>query len=145
MRPPWLSWLLLTMTYLTYGQFLQNMEASQEVWWASAGGAIALAGVLTFLWSPVRRVILMGFQSDVGYFLMVILLASIAVLAVVRFRVTSYLLVLLASSLLVRVDTLIANFNGFLSFLVLVLFAELGLALSWLWPTLLKFPMIGQL
>ncbi|PSN14967.1 hypothetical protein C7271_21255, partial [filamentous cyanobacterium CCP5] len=59
-----------------------------------------------------------------------------AVVAVVRFRVTAYILVLLASTLLARVDTLIQELNNLMAFLLLAGLALLGLGLTWL-PILL--------
>lgn len=138
MRNPWFSWGILTLAYLSYGQFLHDSEVTEVVWLVNMGFAIALAAAFTLLWSPTRDVILKGFKSDVGYSVMVLLLAATAVVAVVQFRVTAYILVLVASTLLARVDTLIQELNNLMAFLLLAGLALLGMGLSWLPLVLLE-------
>lgn len=130
----WISWLLLTLAYLTFGRFLHLGETTPPIYaWVVGGGfAIALAATMTFLWKPTQRFLLMGFGSDAGYFIMVMILSSLAVGAVVQFRMFSYVLVLVAASLLVRVDTLISDLNDGLTFLIMIFFPILGLGVSWL-------------
>lgn len=129
---PWLSWTLLVIAYATYGRFLHDGEATLLRWLFSGGFAIAISGVMTILWVPTRRIILLGFKSDIGYAIMVLTLASLAVLAVVQIRVFSYFLVLTAVSLLARVDTLINNLPPILAFLLLTCLAFVGLGASWI-------------
>lgn len=134
---PWISWGILMLAYFSYGQFLHDSGVEEWVWLLNIGCAIALAGAFTLLWSPTRNLILKGFQSDVGYSVMVLVLAAAAVVAVVQFRVTAYLLVLFASTLLARVDTLIQELNDLMAFLVLTAVALTGLGLSWVLQWLL--------
>ena len=129
---PWLSWSLLVIAYATYGRFLHDGEATALRWIVSGGFAIAISGVMTILWIPTRRIILLGFKSDVGYAIMVLTLASLAVLAVVQIRVFSYFLVLTAVSLLARVDTLIKDLHPALAFSLLTFLAFVGLGVSWI-------------
>ncbi len=129
---PWLSWTLLVLAYATYGRFLHDGDASALRWAFSGGFVIAISGVVTILWVPTRRIILLGFKSDVGYAIMVLTLASLAVLAVVQIRVFSYFLVLTAVSLLARVDTLISNLPPILAFLLMTCLALVGLGVSWI-------------
>lgn len=138
MGNPWISWFLLALVYLTYGRFLQAVEVGYVgyTWIVSGLFAIALAAVLTVLWPSAQQIMLLGFQSDAGYFIMVLSLASLSVFAVVEFRIFSYIVMLMMASLLARVDTLINGLSNLLAFGVLVAFPLLGLGLSWL-PTLL--------
>jgi hypothetical protein len=132
----WLSWLLLVMAYATYGRFLHDGSAEPLGWILSGMFAIAMSGIVTILWVPTRRIILLGFKSDIGYAIMVLVIASLAVLAVVQIKVFSYFLVLTAVSLLARVDTLISDLRASLAFLLLTLLAFVGLGISWI-PSLL--------
>jgi hypothetical protein len=136
----WLSWALLVMAYATYGQFLHSVEATPLTWGLSAGFAIALSGMMTILWVRSRQVILLGFRSDVGYSIMVLVLASLAVVAVYHFRGFAYFMVLIAVSLLARIDTLILDLNNALAFLTLSFLSLLGLGLSWIPHLLLTVP-----
>ncbi|MBD0336093.1 MAG: hypothetical protein ICV62_11440 [Cyanobacteria bacterium Co-bin13] len=134
MRSPWISWILLTLVYLTFGRFLQSAQMLHAVypWFMSAGFAIAQAAVLTLLWQPAQKILLLGFQSDSGHVIMVLLLASLAVAAVVQFQVFSYLAVLVAAALLARVETLLTGVGNTVAFLILAFFPLLGLGLSWM-------------
>ncbi|WOD37869.1 hypothetical protein [Nodosilinea sp. E11] len=132
----WLSWLLLVMAYATYGGFLHHRQAPAVSWGLSILLAIAGAWVITLGWPWVRRVILLGFQSDMGYFVMALSLASLAVVAVTQFELFAYFAMLVAVSLLARVDNLIVGFRDAIAFICLSGLALIGLALSWL-PILL--------
>lgn len=136
----WLSWVLMILAYATYGGFLHNVKAALLPWVLSSIFALAVAGIITIFWGSYRRVILLGFQSDLGYFVMALLMASLAVVAVTQFQTFAYLALLVAVSLLVRVDLLIANFKDSTAFLALILLAFLGLGLSWLLTLLIATP-----
>ncbi len=136
LRDHWLSWTLLVMAYATFGGFLHHREASPITWWVTVSLAIAGAWVITLGWPQIRRVLLLGFQSDIGYFIMALSAASLAVLVVTQFQMFIYFTMLVAVSLLARVDNLIAGSRDAIAFLWLSVLALLGLAISWL-PVLL--------
>ncbi|MGD1906230.1 MAG: hypothetical protein ACFB0C_09590 [Leptolyngbyaceae cyanobacterium] len=131
-RLHWRSWLLFTAAYVTFGQMLHNTEAAPLIWGMSIGLMIAKASLLTFFWHPARKFMLLGFQSDAGYSIMVLALASLAVLFVVQFRAFAYVIVLVATALLVRVDCLVDGFSDRQSFQVLLALPLLGLGMTWL-------------
>lgn len=128
----WLSGGMLVLSYATFGQWLHGDGVQDPIWWATVAFVVVTAGILTWLWPPVRTFLMLGFQSDAGYSIMVLMLASFAVLAVVQFRAFAYVIVLVATSLLVRVDCLIHNLGDRRSFLLLMFLPLLGLGLSWL-------------
>jgi hypothetical protein len=128
----WLSWALLVMAYATYGSFLHEVNVHSYAWGLSCLGAVCGAWMITLGWPRVRRVILLGFQSDIGYFVMALSGASLAVIAVTQFQMFAYCAMLVAVSLLARVDNLIAGFRDVMAFGWLSGLALLGLALSWL-------------
>jgi hypothetical protein len=132
MKSHWLSWGLLVVAYATFGQLLHAGKSGDVIWLLTLVFLIAKAGMLTLIWPPVRKFVLRGFQSDVGYSIMVLVLASLAVLAVVQFRAFAYVIVLVATAILVRVDCLIKGMGDRLAFLTLILLPLLGLGLSWL-------------
>ena len=128
---PWLSWLLLFITYATYGKLIKHDGASPLIWALSAGFAVVLAGILTVLWPWCRRILLWGFQSDFGYLIMALTIATLAVAAVTQFHLFVYGAMLVAASLLARVDTLAIKVNRVSAFLILSLLSLLGLGMSW--------------
>ncbi|MGB5975507.1 MAG: hypothetical protein WBG38_19425, partial [Nodosilinea sp.] len=114
-----------------------SREAGLAAWFLSAVLAICGAGVITLFWPLIRRIILLGFQSDMGYFVMALSLASLAVVAVTQFQLFVYFSMLVAVSLLARVDNLIIGVKDTAAFFWLAGLALLGLGLSWL-PMLLR-------
>jgi hypothetical protein len=131
-----ISWILLVMAYATFGGFLHNREVAPTTW--ALIGLMAIFGTwgITLGWPQMRRLMLMGFQSDLGYFIMALTGASLAVAAVSQFQIFAYFVMLIAASLLARVDNLIVGNRDVVAFLRLSALALLGLALSWL-PVLL--------
>jgi hypothetical protein len=132
MQTAWVSWALLVLAYTTYGQLLHQAEASATVWCVSLAFILIKASIFTLLWHPARRLMLLGFKSDVGYLVMVLVLASLTVLVMVQFRAFAYIVVLLATAMLVRVDCLIQQRSDRWTFLVLLGLPFVGLGLTWL-------------
>lgn len=132
MQATWVSSLLLVVAYSTYGQLLHHAGVNETIWLISLGFVVVKASVFTLLWRPTRRLLLLGFQSDAGYSIMVLVLASLAVVVVVQFRAFAYIVVLIAAAILVRVDCLIQRLSDRATFLVLLGLPLLGLGLTWL-------------
>jgi hypothetical protein len=132
MQAAWVSWLLLVLAYITYGQLLHQAEASATVWFVSLAFLLVKASIFTLLWHPARQLMLLGFKSDAGYSIMVLVLASLTVLVVVQFRAFAYIVVLVATAMLVRVDCLIQQRSDRWTFLVLLGLPLVGLGLTWL-------------
>jgi hypothetical protein len=137
MKGQWISWGLLILAYATFGQLLHHGNVGQSIWLATLGFLVLKALFLTLCWRPLRDLALQGFKSDIGYSLMVLGLASLAVIAVVYFRAFAYTVVLVATALLVRMDCLIDSVDDRLACLILIVLPLVGLGLSWL-PTLLS-------
>ncbi len=128
----WLSWTLVIMAYATYGGFLHNREATGLTWAFSGLLAVWGAWAITMGWPYLRQLLILGFQSDLGYFIMALAIASLSVAAVSQFQQFAYFVMLVAVSLLARVDNLIAGYRDTVAFVWLSVLALLGLALSWL-------------
>lgn len=136
-RVHWLSWTLVVVAHATYGGFLHARSAGLAAWVFSIGLAVGGASAITLFWPQIRRVILLGFQSDTGYLIMALSVASLSVVAVTQFQLFAYFAMLVAVSLLARVDNLILGIQDTAAFFWLSGLALLGLALSWL-PILLE-------
>lgn len=130
----WLSFLLLVLTYATFGQFLHIIEAPQWVWLFVAALALLQACCFTFLWKVVRDIVLLGFSSDIGYTIMVLSVAILVVAALVHLQLFVYGLVIISAFLLVRMDTLLLDLPSSLAFVILAILPLLGLGASWFFP-----------
>ncbi|MBT9312178.1 hypothetical protein [Leptothoe kymatousa] len=127
---PWLSSLLLVLAYMGFGAFLHSRHSSDLVWWLALGHAAIESALLTVMWKPLRNFFLLGFQSDVGYTVMALVMASLAVVIVSWIQIFIYFLVMLAAALLLRVELLIRNIGNSLSFVTLLFISVIGLGLS---------------
>ncbi|ESA39031.1 hypothetical protein N836_29185 [Leptolyngbya sp. Heron Island J] len=127
---PWLSSLLLLLAYMGFGAFLHSRHSPDFMWWLALGYAVLEAALLTIVWKPLRNFFLLGFQSDVGYTVMALVLASLAVVIVSWIQIFIYFLVMLAAALLLRVELLIRNVGNNLAFVTILLLSLMGLGLS---------------
>ena len=126
------SHILLLVSYMTFGWHLHSAAATRFAWVMTVCFVIALAGMMTTLWKPVKSFALLGFRSDVGYFVMVLLSASLAVLVLSWVHFFAYILVMIAASLLVRIEARTLDLSNLPTFLILVGLSITGLGLSWL-------------
>ncbi|NJL85722.1 MAG: hypothetical protein HC886_06660 [Leptolyngbyaceae cyanobacterium SM1_1_3] len=138
----WLSFALLFSIYATFGWFLHLWQVSQLTWALVIIFVVLKAGVLTVLWKSTREFVLLGFQSDMGYLIMVLLLASLFVTALVWLQVFAYILMIVAAGLLVRVDLLTQSIDDVIAFATLLIIPLLALAASWL-PLILASRGVG--
>ncbi|MEO0541070.1 MAG: hypothetical protein AAFZ80_09430 [Cyanobacteria bacterium P01_A01_bin.105] len=129
LKLPWLSMVLVMSAYVAFAVWL--MGYGDQAWYGAIAYAVGQAALLSIAWQPARRIFLLGFQSDVGYSIMALLSASLAVVIVVWIQTVSYFLVMLAAALLLRVELLTRDVGNVLSFIVITLFSWMGLALGW--------------
>ncbi len=132
MPRPWLSCLLLVVAFATYGGYLHSVETDRWHWAFNLGLVVLLAAMATFFRNFVGQVVLLGFNSDVGYVVLALGLACLVIAVVSEFRLVACWCLLIAATLLVRVDLLLARVNNSLAWLSLVGLCWLGLGLSWL-------------
>ena len=78
----------------------------------------------------LRNFFLLGFQSDAGYTVMALVMASFAVVIVSWIQIFVYFLVMLAAALLLRVELLIRDIGNSLAFVTILLLSVIGLGLS---------------
>lgn len=139
---PWLSVLLLLLANVAFGFFLHDhdgvRQGQAELVWASAIAYIVFeCSVLSIAWKSTQRFMLLGFKSDVGYALMAVGGASLAVIVLVWIQIFSHFLVMLAAAILLRIKLYTWRSGKVMCFLTMTAISFAGLAMSWL-PTLIK-------
>ncbi len=127
---PWLSSLLLLMAFMGFGAFLHSRHSPDFVWWLALGYAVIESALLTIIWKPLRNFFLLGFKSDLGYTVMALVIASLAVVIVSWIQIFIYFLVMLAAALLLRVELLIRDVGNSLAFVTILTLSLIGLGLS---------------
>ncbi len=127
---PWLSSLLLLLAFMGFGAFLHSRHSPDFIWWLALGYAVLESALLTIIWRPLRNFFLMGFKSDLGYTVMALMLASLAVVIVSWIQIFIYFLVMLAAALLLRVELLIRDVGNSFAFVTILSLSLIGLGLS---------------
>ena len=122
--------MLLLLAFMGFGAFLHSRHSSDFLWWLALGYAFLESALLTIVWKPMRNVFLLGFQSDLGYTVMALVIASLAVVVVSWIQIFGYFLVMLAAALLLRVELLIRDIGNSSAFVILLLLSAMGLFIS---------------
>ncbi len=132
LKLPWLSMVLVILANIAFAAGLVGPAGELNDWYVAIAYVTIQAGLISIAWKPVRNLILLGFKSDVGYSVLALLSASLAVVIVVWIQTVSYFLVMLAAALLFRVELLTRAVGNVLAFMAIALFSWVGLALGWL-------------
>lgn len=131
-----LSVVLLILANAVFGLFLHEEHNSLSSWVLAVIFIMFQCGCLTVGWRPFRNFMLLGFKSDIGYSLMALAGASLAVVIVAWIQITAYFMMMLSALLLLRIQLYTNRTGSVLAFLILMLVSFAGLGLSWL-PTVL--------
>jgi hypothetical protein len=121
---------LLMAAYSTFSWFLYRSTATWLVWVLAALFAIAQALLLTSFSDGFKSILNSWLQSDLGYFMTVVIAAMFVAIAFVWINVFGYLLVLVACEMLARLDLQMAGLNRTQSLIVLTLVSFAGLAVG---------------
>ena len=124
-----------------FGAFLHSRHSVDLIWWLAAIYAVIEAALLTILWKPLRNFLMLGFQSDVGYTVMALVTASLAVVLVSWIHIFIYFFVMLAAALLLRVELLIRDVRNGFAFVTILLVSLMGVGLSRLTAELILTPL----
>lgn len=129
---PWTSITILLFAYITYSWFLCQSDFSPFIWVFSLVFALILAGFVSAFMYDVRVWLTSWLQSDVGYFAAVFVAAFLATVVLIWIRFFAYILVLLAATILARLDLRTVGFNELQAFWLLFFVSMLGLGLGFL-------------
>lgn len=127
---PWISLSLLFASYSTFSWFLYNATVNWLIWALVIVLSLFEALLLTTFTDGLKSIIDSWLQSDLGYFTSVIIGALLLAVALVWINLFGYVLVLLASEMLARLDLQNFGCNRFQSLLILTGISLLGLFLG---------------
>lgn len=141
-RQVWLSFGLLFASYSSFSWFLHHSIKNWQVWgltiapwmvWALAiGTALAEALMLTTLMDNAKRWLDKWLKSDVGYFTVVVVGAMMVAVAFVWFNLFGYVLALLASETLARLDLQSLGVKRSHALILLTIISLMGVAVGWM-------------
>lgn len=130
-RFPFLSLGLLLTAYATFGWFLYRETAPWLIWFAVIVFTLGQALLLTTFATGLRIFIRKWLRSDIGYFSIVILSALSIAFVLVWYHTFAYVLIVIASELLARLDLQSAGYDAWQTLSILTIVSILGLAVGW--------------
>lgn len=138
-RLPWLSLLLLVLTYGVFGWLIAASDKSWMLWLMGAGYTLLIASALTAPWALLKGFYASFLESDSRAFVSVIVGAFLAVIIITWLGVFVRILVLISASALARLDLQTAGYNKWQAFGLLLVVALAGFGLGILtkqmqWP-----------
>ncbi|KAF3889872.1 MULTISPECIES: hypothetical protein [Nostocales] len=129
-RLPWVSLSLLLLTYATYGWLISKANPPLLVWLLAITAAILLVGGLTSPFSKVADYTFFLFKSNLRSFTTTVLAALLFFAMLAWFRVFLDTLVIIAASILARIDFQTSAFNQGQTFWILSTLSLIGLGLG---------------
>ncbi len=140
---PWISLVLLLVTYTTFGWLLADWTNNRVIWLAVAFGTTILAGCVTY---PSRSVN-MGFgglfKTDVKAFILILVASIASILLVAWIQLFVDLVILAAAGLLVSLDLKTGGWSKPFSLVLIIGWQLLGISMG-LWLHYLYFhPLAG--
>lgn len=124
---PWLSMSLLLASYSTFSWYLYQETVNWLIWAIVVAFACLQALFLTTFADSLKSVIDSWLQSDIGYFTSVIIGALLLAFIFVWAKLFGYILVILASEALTRLDLQTLGCNRLQSLAFLTGFSLLGI------------------
>ncbi len=132
-KTPWLSLLLLLVSYANFGRLLAESNVNWYVWGLATGLALLIAEALASPWSLIRTVAIRWLKSDTRAFITVMASAFLAVAVLNWFHISAQGILLVTASALVRLDAQILGTSDLQAFFIVMSVSLLGLGLGWLW------------
>lgn len=129
-KVPWLSLALLLLAYATFSWFLYVSHVSWLAWAGVIMFTLAEALLLTTFSRGLRLVFRQWLTSDIGYFTLIIFGAFLVAIALVWIRIFSYIVVVVSSEVLARLELQQLGCNRWQSFIVLSLLSFVGLGIG---------------
>ncbi len=127
---PWLSLMLLLLTFISLGWVLAEASASQFTWLLVAIATLVLAASLSSPWAKIADYSVNLFTSNLKSFLVTVAAAFLFFLILARFRLFLDILVIIAASMLVRIDLQTTGFTEVQTFCFLAAFSLAGFGLG---------------
>lgn len=138
---PWVSLLLLLISYTICGWLLFAVAYKHWVVWLAAGAmALLIAGALTSALPLVKDIVGFTLKSDSRAFFIVTIAAFLTVLVVTWFNAFAHALILMSAESLARLELQTSRFNQWQAFGILSLVSLAGLGLGGIAHPLVRHP-----
>ncbi len=129
-RLPWISLALLILTYTNLGWVTYQASYSLIHWVLLVIAILFLTGSFTTPWSQISDFFHVLLKSNLRYFGLTLLGAFLLFLVLAKFRIFLDILVIIAATMLARLDFQGAGFKERLAFGIIFIFSLFGLGLG---------------
>ncbi|WP_088239484.1 hypothetical protein [Calothrix rhizosoleniae] len=129
-RLPWISLTLLLLTYTHLGWVTYQAGYSLVTWLLLVLAILLLTGSFTTPWSKISNFFRFLLQSNLRYFGFTLLGALLLFFILAKFRLFLDILVMIAATMLARLDFQGAGLNEKLAFGIIFIFSLIGLGLG---------------
>ncbi len=130
-RLPWVSLLLLLVTYMSLGWLLSTVpNAPWAIWLAAVAFAFVLTGALTSALPLVKDLVGFTLKSDTRAFVSVTIAAFLTVFVITWFSAFAQALVLMSAKSLARLELQTSRFSQWQAFGILLIVSLAGLGLG---------------
>ena len=133
---PWLSLVLLLVTYSILGWLLSALHDHWFVWVIVVVSVLLLAVALSSPWSKIRDVFARLFKTDSRAFFIAVIAALLTVVIICWFHIFAPALVVASAGTLVRLDAQTAGLSERQAFWMLAIISLVGLGLGIVGQTL---------
>jgi hypothetical protein len=136
---PWLSLLLLVLTYGVFGWLIAASDKSWILWLMGAAYTLLITSALAAPWALLKGFYANFLESDSRAFVAVIVGAFLSVIIISWLEIFVRILVLVSASALVRLDLQTAGYSKWQAFAILLIVALTAFGLGILmrqihWP-----------
>ncbi|AKG23992.1 hypothetical protein [Calothrix sp. 336/3] len=127
---PWLSLILLLLTYLALGWVISKAHIPSGIWILTITAIVTLAATLTRPWTMSANYFDKLLKSNFRSFCLTLVGAFLFFLILARFRLFLDILVILSASLLARIEFQALGFQESKSFWIITICSLSGLGLG---------------
>lgn len=131
-RLPWISLILVLVTYSVFGWILSQKNLSTFVWVLIIISLLFLVAGLTTPWSKTVKYLNILFNTKLKSFLLAVFGAFLFFLVFAEFRIFLDMMLIISATILVRLDFQIAGLREIQAFCFTYVFSIAGLMLGFL-------------
>jgi hypothetical protein len=129
-RLPWVSLILLLVTYSVFGWILSQENLSIFLWGLIIISVLFLVAGLTTPWSKTVKYLSVLFNTKLKSFLLAVFGAFLFFLVFAEFRIFLDIMLIISATILVRLDFQIAGLKEIQAFCITSVFSIAGLMLG---------------
>jgi hypothetical protein len=137
---PWLSALLLLLTYATFGWLLYGWTIDRQIWLLTAFGAVLLGAIVAYPGRSIELGLTSFFGANARAFILIIVTSIFSVVLLTWFQFFADSVLLSTAGLLFSLDLKVAGWQKRSRLLLIIGWQLLGLSLGLLAHYLVLYP-----